>query len=1087
MADQTLPKGWTEEDRKRFLGESPAPVQEEKAAPAVVEAVGQDPFPHPSERRMEGMDYYDQKEAWFKKNPRGRERFMEMNPSMQWDEESQGFVKKKPDYQITGVESRPPTSKEKLEDVADSVKTVLWGDHSKVKEWEDMSLLEKRGIVGQTVHTLTGGLISPDEQNEVIEELTRAGGGFAGMWLGAKLGARSPRPIIGGLFGAALGSTLGYTGTQFLEEGKVPTVGRQVRELGYGIAPVPVKGAGALQRMVGEGARLGAQAEVAEQAESLIDKGEVLPFSKLRTGMAVGLGGAAGSLGGLKPPKVKPKVSAKDEELIREGMAAAKRRKAMDVLTPGAKTLNVPQIKQSQFNREQLLRMKFPYEHGDPFLKYERALEKALAEAAGKVAPKAGVSRSEAVRKSLMNKLQPQERALAKEANKAYEAAMRGVGAQARPPSGATLDDVMLNAREAAQKAIATNKATEQTRYAALIDQLPEEPFVKLDDSFLTALKQWKKELPTVLKKTKEGKLAEPKSTVFKELRESLAAMKPKEQKEEIAAMFRDVEARVKSYMQLASKPHTFQEAQRIKAEIGAQLGAFKNKMMVVAPGHEMKDFSTLYGSLKDDVSKSIRNLGGETAADTVKFNKVADDLDALQLWKKKNIDIFERTDSWFQKLTKEVAEGGQFEVGKLGRELLQDEGRLMTLVHLKTLMPEGYDALRVGLQDKILNAPATFQTRSGQPLVDLEIVAKQLKGLDKGFKNELFGSPEAVASLEKALSDFMALKGKNNTFGGQAVIKQEELLKIADALLEGPARVRTVVKEVKAAVNAEARRTQQFDNDLYAAFKESDVAGVKLIQDNKEDFIEHLVFRGADPELVKRWVKVLPQDMKKELSDEVANHIFTKTLDIARSPQKAITRGYGLQAGKEDAGKVMAMEVKYPEWMTQIYGNEKQRRILESVLGPKKLEELDDWSAIFKLLERERQIGGAVGTFGAETSQPMMATAQLKALKARFLLSDWVQAFITGGAHNPEGFSQVMGALGKFKQHSLPKVGVLAKETLAAQGVPESTMRLLNSYLKAAEEVPELRTVIEPEAAESKESIRQRWEQLIKEQEGED
>ena len=79
------------------------------------------------------------------------------------------------------------------------------------------------------------------------------------------------------------------------------------------------------------------------------------------------------------------------------------------------------------------------------------------------------------------------------------------------------------------------------------------------------------------------------------------------------------------------------------------------------------------------------------------------------------------------------------------------------------------------------------------------------------------------------------------------------------------------------------------------------------------------------------------------------------------------------------------------------------------------------------------------------------------------------------------------MGALGKFNQQSLPEAGRLAKETLSKQGAPEATLRILNSYLKAAEEVPELRTVIEPEAAESKEAIRQGWEQWLKGQEGED
>jgi len=270
--------------------------------------------------------------------------------------------------------------------------------------------------------------------------------------------------------------------------------------------------------------------------------------------------------------------------------------------------------------------------------------------------------------------------------------------------------------------------------------------------------------------------------------------------------------------------------------------------MMVVAPGHEMKDFSTLYGSLKDDVSKSIRNLGREgSATDTIKFEKLADDLDELQKWKKENIDIYERTDSWFQQLIRESTEGGKFEVGNLGAQLLQDKGKLLTLLHLKELMPKGYDALKRGLQDEILSAPS-FQTRSGEPLVDLEVVAKQLKGLRKGFKDELFGSPEAVASLEKAVNDFRALKKFNASFGGEAIIPRSKLLEIKEALLVGPEKVQTVVKEVTAALRAEAIRTKEFDNDLYAAFKDSDIAGINLIKQNQDDFVESLVFRDHPP-----------------------------------------------------------------------------------------------------------------------------------------------------------------------------------------------------------------------------------------------
>jgi len=121
MADQRLPKGWTKEDLKRFLGESPAPVEEKKAAPAVVEAVGQRLFPHPSEKRMEGMDYYEQKNVWFKENPQGRERFLEMNPSMQWNKESGDFVQK--GQKVTGASLEPSTTN--LEEAGKSIGTFL--------------------------------------------------------------------------------------------------------------------------------------------------------------------------------------------------------------------------------------------------------------------------------------------------------------------------------------------------------------------------------------------------------------------------------------------------------------------------------------------------------------------------------------------------------------------------------------------------------------------------------------------------------------------------------------------------------------------------------------------------------------------------------------------------------------------------------------------------------------------------------------------------------------------------------------------------------------------------------------------------
>ena len=231
--------------------------------------------------------------------------------------------------------------------------------------------------------------------------------------------------------------------------------------------------------------------------------------------------------------------------------------------------------------------------------------------------------------------------------------------------------------------------------------------------------------------------------------------------------------------------------------------------------------------------------------------------------------------------------------------------------------------------------------------------------------------------------------------------------------------------------------------------------------------------------------MELLPLDMRKLLSDEVAHHIFTKAADLATSPTKGLLRSFALKETGE--GAVKASRIKQDKLIKELYGSKKRRHLLEATLEPRMMEKLDDWASIFKLIGREQTIGGSVGTFAAETGAPIGVFAHLKALKASFLLSDPIQAFISGGAHNPEGFSQAMGALGKFNQQALPEAVRLAQETLSKQGAPEATLRILNSYLKAAEEVPELRTVIEPEAAESKEAIRQGWEQWLKGQEGED
>jgi hypothetical protein len=1087
MADQRLPKGWTKEDLERFLGKSPAPVQEGKAAPAVVEAVEQDPFPHPLEKRMKGMDYYDQKEAWFKGNPRGRERFLEMNPTMEWDEESQDFVRK--GHKATGASLEPSTTK--LEEVGKSIGTALWGDKSKMKRWADMSGYERRGIVGEALHQFTGGILTPDERNEAIEELAKTGGGLAGAWQGGKIGAK--RGPVWALIGGAIGSSIGYTTSQAVQGKGMPTPGRQTRELLYGITPPAAKSVALTQkfgdklpRMAGESSRLIAQVEGAEQAESLMDKGEVLPFDPVRTGASAVLGAGSAALQKGVPRKVDPKILQTEEGLIDEGVSAAKRLGVPEVIPPDAKTLNVPHIKQTAFNRQQLQRMKFPVEHGDPFKKYERALQEGLSKSAQEVQPTGatGGVRSELIRQSIMKELQPQERTLAKEAQKAYEKAMRDAGGQIRPPSGIELNTVMADARKSVQSAIARNKKIEQDSYADLLKQLPDDEFVSLNNNFVKALTQWEKELPTVLKKAKKG-ASTLKSGLLNAQGDDLLSMTLPERQKEIAKMFKGIEGKIGVYKELANKPHTFKEAQRIKSEIGRELGAFKNKMLVVAPGHDMKDFSTLYGSLKDDVSGSIRSLGAGSASDTVKFNKLADDLDKLQAWKKENIDLYERTDPWFQKLSGKVVEGGELEVGNLGSELLQGKGRIERLLHLKKLMPEGYDNLRRGLQDELMDAQ-TFPTASGQPLIDLEVVSTRLGKLGKGFKDELFGSPEAYAQVQNAVNDFKSLKPHYGKFGGRALIPQEVLGELEEALLKGPEAVKTVVKNVERAIKAEAKRTKKFDNDLYKAFSTETVGGENFVRGNKEDFIDHLVFRNDDPSLVKEWISSLPPDLRKELSDEVAHHIYTKSANIAASPTKGILADFALKSkkGKKGAKEIVAKEVKENDFIKELYGDKNRRRVLEQVLEPGRLQKLDDWASVFKLLGRRQKIAGSVGAFGAETSQPYGITAQIKALKSKLILSDPIQAFVSGGAHNPEGFSQVMGALGKFNQQSLPEAGRLAKETLSKQGAPEATLRILNSYLKAAEEVPELRTVIEPEAAESKEAIRQGWEQWLKEQE---
>ena len=1086
MAQQKKPKGWTEKDIERFLGTTPSTVEKNKAAPVTAEAEGEDLYPHPSEKRLEGLDYYDQKSEWFRKTPKGRESFLYLNPSMEWDEESQDFVRKR--HKATGASLEPSTTD--FEEVGKSIGKAIWGDKSKMERWEDMSGYERRGIVGEALHQFTGGILTPDERNEAIEQLIKTGGGFAGMWQGAKIGAK--RGKVGALIGAALGSTLGYSGTQAVQGKGVPTPGTQIRELTYGITPPAAKSValvGKLPRMAGESSRLIGQVEAAEQAESLIDKGEVLPFDPVRTGTSAVLGGGSAALQKGVPKKVEPNILKTEEGLIDEGVSAAKRLGVPEVIPPDAKTLNVPHIKQTAFNRQQLQRMKFPVEYGDPFKKYERALQEGLSKSAQEVQPAgvAGKVRSELIRQSIMKKLQPQERALAKEAQEAYEKAMRDAGGQIRPPLGIELNTVMADARKSVQAAIKRNKGIEQDSYADLLKQLPDDEFVSLNKNFVKALNQWEKELPTVLKEAKKG-VATLKSGLVNEQGDDLLSMAPPERQEEIAKMFKGIEGKIGVYKELASKPHTFKEAQRIKSEIGRELGAFKNKMLVVAPGHDMKDFSTLYGSLKDDVSASIRSLGDGSAADTVKFNKLADDLDELQAWKKENIDLYERTDPWFQKLSREVAEGGELEVGNLGSELLQGKGRIERLLHLKKLMPEGYDNLRRGLQDELMDAQ-TFPTASGQPLIDLEVVSTRLGKLGKGFKDELFGSPEAYAQVQNAVNDFKSLKPHYGKFGGRVLIPQGVLVELDEALLKGPEAVKTVVKSVEKAIKAEAKRTNKFDNDLYKAFSTETVGGEDFVRGNKEDFIDHLVFRNNDPLLVKDWISSLPPDLRKELSDEVAHHIYTKAANIATSPTKGILADFALKSkkGKKGAKEIVAKEVKENEFIKELYGDKNRRRVLEQVLEAGRLQKLDDWASVFKLLGRRQKIAGSVGAFGAETSQPYGMAAQIKAFKSKLILSDPVQAFVSGGAHNPEGFSQAMGAIGKFNQQSLPEAGRLAKETLTKRGVPESTLRILNSYLKAVEEVPELRVIIEPDAAESKEVIMQGWEQWLKEQEGED
>ena len=215
------------------------------------------------QQKLPKLDYWEGKDRWLTDTPEGRKRFMEMNPSMEWDEETQEFKKKKRPYEITGVEprTRPPSWRESITDA-----------------------------LGEDAIGHAGAL----------------GGGLYGAAKGAAVGGL-PGAILGGMAGAGGGFMAGKP----LGSGEKATAGETVREMFYGAVPPNIKlGAGAFKTALKEGGKFTAANEAAMQSEALLDEGKALsiaPSEVVKRGaIPAVLGGVIGGIAGRKSAVAAP-------------------------------------------------------------------------------------------------------------------------------------------------------------------------------------------------------------------------------------------------------------------------------------------------------------------------------------------------------------------------------------------------------------------------------------------------------------------------------------------------------------------------------------------------------------------------------------------------------------------------------------------------------------------------------------------------------------------------------------------------------------------------------------------------------------
>tara|TARA_Y100000310_G_scaffold328678_1_gene397198 strand:- start:2275 stop:6327 length:4053 start_codon:yes stop_codon:yes gene_type:complete len=215
-----------------------------------------------------------------------------------------------------------------------SIWATLFGDKRSAKTWEEKSSHEKRGAMGTAVRQATGVPLAPEDQQEMVEELVRAGGGMAGAVHGFKYGMKTGDPRKA-MLGGMLGSTLGYSATQLAQTGTPPTSGVQVRELMYGAVPGAIKpGIGVLKGAKQMAGSLTLINESAQQSQAIIDDGHRLSLSPVdvieRNLIAAGLGSALGGVAGKRikgefSPEVKGALEklearvARHERRVRQG------------------------------------------------------------------------------------------------------------------------------------------------------------------------------------------------------------------------------------------------------------------------------------------------------------------------------------------------------------------------------------------------------------------------------------------------------------------------------------------------------------------------------------------------------------------------------------------------------------------------------------------------------------------------------------------------------------------------------------------------------------------------------------------------